>query len=73
MQAIFGQGDSGELALVNVGKLGGKAERTPQLDGSDLIGITLGDTDITSCSAGRAIGQGKRPLPVGRGSDFGGP
>ena len=43
----FAQDDEGKSALANVVKLGGKVERTPQLDGTDLIGIALGETKIT--------------------------
>jgi len=47
LQPACAQEDPGELALANVVKLGGKVERTPQLDGSVLIGIALGDSRIS--------------------------
>jgi hypothetical protein len=47
LQTAFAQVDPGKLALAKVVKLGGKVERTPQLDGSDLIGIALGESKIT--------------------------
>ena len=47
LQPALAQNDEGKAALANVVKLGGKVERTPQLDGTDLIGIALGESKIT--------------------------
>ena len=47
LPTAFAQDDAGKSALANVVKLGGKVERTPQLDGTDLIGIDLNELKIT--------------------------
>ncbi len=47
LPTAFAQNDEGKTALANVVKLGGKVERTPQLDGTDLIGIDLNELKIT--------------------------
>ena len=47
LPTAFAQNDEGKKALANVVKLGGKIERTPQLDGTDLIGIDLNELEIT--------------------------
>ncbi len=47
LPTAFAQEDAGKSALADVVKLGGKVERTPQLDGSDLIGISLNELKLT--------------------------